>query len=227
VGSCGYRDVGGNKEEKGVVVLSNRNHELNIYVMEEIALIIGIIGSFASIYALIQAIRDFWEKKQKRKAIIDLIFLLIVGLITCLSFYFWSNSNNFQEDVSEANKSESTSIKSNIDYINEFHKINKFYSVNDKEIISKEDLIELNIFLTDIFKNSDGHVNGENLNTQINKLKANLLEVILFYLDSLKENNTKSNLKLYEKIRIVCNSFKKICLSQNNCSDEELILIIP
>jgi|GEM_PF-4492461 len=71
--------------------------------MNDFALIIGIVGSFASIYALIQTVRDFWKRKKFKKAIVDLVILILVVLITLFSFNYWkssegSNSLNYDSE---------------------------------------------------------------------------------------------------------------------------------
>ncbi len=59
--------------------------------MESTKLLIGLLGSLASIYALFQATRNLW-KKNRRKALIDGVVFTVAAVITGTTFYFWQQS---------------------------------------------------------------------------------------------------------------------------------------
>jgi len=65
--------------------------------MDSFALFIGIIGSLASIYALIQTVRDLWDRNEKRRALYDLFFLFVGIFVTAICFQYWNNSKSLDD----------------------------------------------------------------------------------------------------------------------------------
>jgi len=68
--------------------------------MDNLILLLSIVGSFASIYAFVQVIRDFIQKKEKKKAITDIaIFIIFTIFSTILIVYVNSSKSGSNEDL--------------------------------------------------------------------------------------------------------------------------------